>query len=328
MINPGKIVRGAVRGASKPLVRSPLTPARVARLVRAGSLHESVKDRIVMVTGASSGIGNAAALRVGAAGGTVLLVARNAERLEETRAEIEASGGAAHVHPCDLTSMEDIERMGAEVIEQHGGVDVLVNNAGRSIRRSVALSYDRMHDFERTMQINYFGAVKLILTFLPGMRERQGGHIINISSAGVQVHTPRFSAYLASKAALDEFSAVLATEVHDDNVRITTIYMPLVRTPMIAPTDFYRGFPALSPQEAAEMIAEAIVTRPRRIATTGSSIVELAYAASPGSIDALVNNAYHMFPDTPAARGERAPVDENLSTSARLFARVVRGPHW
>jgi NAD(P)-dependent dehydrogenase (short-subunit alcohol dehydrogenase family) len=311
---------------AKPFVRSPLTPQRVARLLRAGSLHEAVSDKVVMITGASSGIGHAAAVRVGAAGGTVLLVSRTREKLEQTQAEVAERGGQSHVHPCDLSDLEDIDRMAAEVLAQHGRVDVLVNNAGRSIRRSIAYSYDRMHDFQRTMQLNYFGPVKLILDLLPGMRERKDGHIINISSGGVQVNAPRFSAYVASKAALDAFAACIAAEIHDDNVRITTIYMPLVRTPMIEPTKFYRSIPALDPKEAAEMIAEAIVTRPKRVAAAAPSLVELAYTASPGSVDAVANMAYHLFPDSRAARGEQSP--EQLSGRARLFARVLRGPHW
>src|SRR5918996_2151495 len=197
------------------------------------SLEKSVRGRVVMVTGASSGIGKSAAMKIADAGGTVLLVARTPEKLEATREQIEAGGGVAYVHPCDLSDMEDIDRMADEVLAQHGRVDILVNNAGRSIRRSIALSYDRFHDFERTMQLNYFGAVRLILKVLPVMRERKSGQIINVSSIGVQTNTPRFSAYVASKAALDAFSRSIASEIIDDNVHITAIYMPLVRTPMI-----------------------------------------------------------------------------------------------
>ncbi|MGI9557264.1 MAG: SDR family oxidoreductase, partial [Solirubrobacterales bacterium] len=176
------------------------------------SLAGAVTDRIVMITGASSGIGKAAAIKIAEAGATVLLVARTPEKLEETRDEIEAAGGTAHIHRCDLADMDDVDRMAAEVLGEHGGVDVLVNNAGRSIRRSVALSYDRFHDYERTMQLNYFGALKLTLKFLPGMRERRDGHIVNVSSMGVQMGEPRFSAYIASKAALDAFSRAASGE--------------------------------------------------------------------------------------------------------------------
>ena len=220
-------------------------------LFRERSLASSIKGKKVMITGASSGIGLETALKVGEAGGEVLLVSRTREKLEEVAEQVRERGGKAHVHPADLSDLDDIERMAEEVIEQHGGVDVLVNNAGRSIRRSVERSYDRFHDYERTMQLNYFGALKLIMAFMPGMRERKFGHIINVSSIGVQTNTPRFSAYVASKSALDAFSRCVAPECVGDNVNFTTIYMPLVRTPMIAPTDMYKAFPTLSPEEAA-----------------------------------------------------------------------------
>jgi short-subunit dehydrogenase len=320
---------GLLERAGKLVVSTPQTPARVARRLRAGTLEARVQDRVVMITGASSGIGRAAALKVGAAGGKVLLVARTREKLEETRDRIVESGGSADVLPCDLTDLDDIDRMAAEALERHEGVDILVNNAGRSIRRSIALSYDRIHDFQRTMQLNYFGAVKLILCLLPGMRERKRGHIINISTAGVKAHVPRFSAYLASKAALDEFSASIASEIRDDRVRITTIHMPLVRTPMIAPTKLYRSMPALSPDEAADMIAEAIITRPKRVTPRFGQFLDLAYAVNPNTVDAVVNRAYHLFPDSRAARGDGAKRnEENLSGRARLFGRLLRGPHW
>ncbi|MBV9807437.1 MAG: SDR family NAD(P)-dependent oxidoreductase, partial [Solirubrobacterales bacterium] len=215
--------------------------------VLARPLSDAVKHRTVMITGASSGIGKAAALEIGEAGGIILLVARRKDQLEEVKSEIESSGGTAHVHPADLTNMDDIDRMCAEVLEQHQTVDILVNNAGKSIRRSVDRAYERFHDYQRTMQLNYFAAVKLILDLLPTMRERKSGHIVNISTIGLQMNTPRFSAYVASKAALDAFSRSVGPEVIDDGVHITTVYMPLVRTPMIAPTKIYDRFPTLSP---------------------------------------------------------------------------------
>ena len=197
----------------------------------------------MLITGASSGIGRATALKVAAAGGVPLLVARNVEKLEEVRAEIVAAGGTAYVYAADLSDMESIDRLVERVLADHRNVDMLVNNAGRSIRRSIALSYDRFHDFERTMQLNYFGAVKLIIGLLPHMRERGSGHIVNISSIGVQTNPPRFSAYVASKAALDAFTRVVASEVIGDGVTFTTIHMPLVRTPMIAPDEDVRRLP-------------------------------------------------------------------------------------
>jgi NAD(P)-dependent dehydrogenase (short-subunit alcohol dehydrogenase family) len=289
-------------------------------------LARAIKGRTVMITGASSGIGRATALRVGAAGGKVLLVARGVEALEQTRREIEDMGGSAFVHRCDLSDTSDIERMAKEVLQEHGRVDVLVNNAGRSIRRSIALSYDRFHDFERTMQLNYFGPVRLILSLLPVMRQtgadgRKGGHIINVSSIGVQTNIPRFSAYVASKAALDAFSRCISSEVIDDGVHITTVYMPLVRTPMIAPTKIYDRFPTLTPDQAADMIAEAIRKRPKRIATTLGSIGQLTYAIAPGAQDLVVNRAYQLFPEG----GDAA---QKESAEQRAFARATRGVHW
>ncbi len=293
------------------------------------SLAGAVADKVVMITGASSGIGKSAALKVGEAGGTVLLVARTPEKLEETRAEIEAAGGTAHIHQCDLSDIEDIERMADEVIAKHGRVDVLVNNAGRSIRRSVARSYDRFHDYERTMQLNYFGALKLIMKLLPGMREQKFGHIINISSIGVQTNTPRFSAYVASKAALDAFSRCIGSEVIDDGVHITTIHMPLVRTPMIAPTKMYDAFPTISPDEAAEMISDSIIRRPKKVATKLGTFGEVLYTLAPKASDAILHQAYVLFPDSTAAKGDdKAAKEEEVSTEGVAFAYLMRGVHW
>jgi NAD(P)-dependent dehydrogenase (short-subunit alcohol dehydrogenase family) len=304
---------------------------KAARRVRGtASLERAVGGRNVMITGASSGIGRAAALKVGAAGATVLLVARTPEKLEQTRALIEREGGTAHVHACDLSDVAAIERMAASALAHHGRVDVLVNNAGRSIRRSVALSYDRFHDYERTMQLNYFGPVALILALLPAMREQGFGQIVNVSSIGVQTNTPRFSAYVASKSALDAFSRCIASEIVDDGVSITTVHMPLVRTPMIAPTRIYDHFPAISPAQAADMLAEAIVHHPKRIATRLGNLGQVAYAVSPKSMDAVLNTAYKLFPDSTAARrggvGEQEP--ESASRAGIAFARVMRGIHW
>jgi short-subunit dehydrogenase len=264
-----------------------------------------------------------------------LLVARTPEKLETTKEQIEAGGGAAYIHRCDLSDLEDIDRMADEVLAQHGKVDILVNNAGRSIRRSVALSYDRFHDFERTIQLNYFGALRLILKLLPGMRERKSGQIINISSIGVQTNTPRFSAYVASKAALDAFSRCIASEIIDDGVQITAIYMPLVRTPMIAPTKMYQRFPTITPEEAADMITEAIVHRPKRIATPIGTLGQILYAINPKSMDYILNSAYHLFPDSRAAKGEdrkpsepEATGDEEASRQQVAFAYLMRGVHW
>jgi len=293
------------------------------------SLSGAVRGKIVLITGASSGIGKATAVKVADAGATVLLVARSVEKLEETRDEIIAAGGTAHIHRCDLADFEDIERMAEEVLGYHGHVDVLVNNAGRSIRRSVALSYDRFHDFERTIQLNYLGALRLILALLPTMRARKSGQIINISSIGVQTNPPRFSAYVASKAALDAFSRVIASEVKDDGVHLTTIHMPLVRTPMIAPTRMYDMFPAITPEEAAEMIAKAMVDKPKKVGTKLGNFGELLYAVAPKASDSILNTAYKLFPDSQAAKGKTEEArDKAPSTEAIAFAHLMKGVHW
>jgi NAD(P)-dependent dehydrogenase (short-subunit alcohol dehydrogenase family) len=297
-------------------------------LYRDRSLSGAVSGRVVMITGASSGIGHSAALKIGAAGGIVLLVARTPEKLEATKAEIEDLGGVAHIHRCDLSEISDVERMAAEVLSEHGHVDVLVNNAGRSIRRSIELSYDRFHDYQRTMQLNYFGAVRLILALMPKMRERRSGHIVNISSIGVQTNTPRFSAYVASKAALDAFSRCIASEIVDDGVTITTIHMPLVRTPMIAPTKMYNAFPTLTPDDAAELISEAIIYKPKKIATRLGNFGELLYNLAPKATDAILNTGYKLFPDSTAAKGEAPKEEQAPSTEAVAFAHLMKGVHW
>lgn len=293
------------------------------------SLAGAVRGKVVLITGASSGIGKATAVKVADAGATVLLVARSIEKLEETKEEILAAGGSAHIHRCDLADIDDIERMAAEVLAYHGHVDILVNNAGRSIRRSVALSYDRFHDYERTIQLNYLGALRLILSLLPAMRARKSGHIINISSIGTQTNPPRFSAYVASKAALDAFSRVIASEIVEDKVHITTINMPLVRTPMIAPTRMYDMFPAITPEEAAEMIAKAMVDRPKKVATRLGNFGELLYAVAPKASDTILNTAYKLFPDSQAAKGKESEGREKApSTEAVAFAHLMKGVHW
>jgi NAD(P)-dependent dehydrogenase (short-subunit alcohol dehydrogenase family) len=309
------------------------------RLQGNASLEKEVTGKVVLVTGASSGIGKAAAMKIADAGGIVLLVARTPERLEETRDQIVDGGGIAHIHRCDLSDVDEIDRMAEEVLAEHGNVDVLINNAGRSIRRSIALSYDRFHDFERTMQLNYFGPVRLILRLLPVMRQRRAGQIINVSSIGVQTNMPRFSAYVASKSALDAFSRCIASEVIDDKVKITTIHMPLVRTPMIAPTKMYDRFPTITPDEAADMLCDAITFKPKRIATPVGTLGQILYAINPKSMDYVLNSAYHMFPDSTAAKrggpketsgaAARATAGEEQATNRQLaLAYLMRGVHW
>jgi NAD(P)-dependent dehydrogenase (short-subunit alcohol dehydrogenase family) len=294
---------------------------------RGRTLKEALDGRTVMITGASSGIGRSTAMKVAAAGGIPLLVARNVEKLEEVRAEIVAAGGTAYVYAADIADIESIDRLLERVLADHRHVDMLVNNAGRSIRRSIALSYDRFHDFERTMQLNYFGAVKLIIGLLPRMRERGSGHIVNISSIGVQTNPPRFSAYVASKAALDAFTRVVASEVIGDGVTFTTIHMPLVRTPMIAPTKMYDAFPAISPEEAADMICEALRSRPKHMGTRLGRFGEVAYTLSPSAVDRLLHLAYRVFPDSAASKGQR-DAEEHASFEQIAMATLTRGVHW
>jgi thioester reductase-like protein len=297
------------------------------QLRRGATLREALDGKHVLITGASSGIGRSAALKVAAAGGVPLLVARNVEKLEEVRAEIVASGGTAYVYAADISDIESIERLLERVLADHRNVDMLVNNAGRSIRRSIALSYERFHDFERTMQLNYFGAVKLIIGLLAHMRERGSGHIVNVSSIGVQTNPPRFSAYVASKAALDAFTRVVASEVIGDGVTFTTIHMPLVRTPMIAPTKMYDAFPAISPDEAADMICEALRGRPKEMGTWMGKFGEVAYTLSPSAVDRLLHLAYRVFPDSAASRGQ-ADLEERASFEQIAMATLTRGVHW
>jgi thioester reductase-like protein len=308
-------------------------------LFRERSLARSIQGKRVMITGASSGIGRETALKIGEAGGEVLLVSRTREKLEEVARQVDEAGGTAHVHPCDLSDLDDIDRLAQEVLDEHGGVDILVNNAGRSIRRSVARSYDRFHDYERTMRLNYFGALKLILAFMPGMRERKGGHIVNVSSIGVQTNTPRFTAYVASKAALDAFSRCAAPECIADGVKFTTIYMPLVRTPMIEPTDIYKAFPTLTPDEAAQMLTDAMIDKPKRVASRLGTFGEVLYAVSPKTVDIILNTAYNLFPDSKPSKAEKAdgkPVPaaekkdegDEMSTEAVAMAYLMRGVHF
>ena len=291
------------------------------------SLRGAIEGKVVVITGASSGIGKELAMKVGEAGGIAVLVARSEDKLEEIKGEIEGAGGTAAVHPANLSELEDCDRVVAEILAEHGRVDILVNNAGRSIRRSIGNSYDRFHDFQRTMQLNYFGALKLILGLLPGMRERKGGHIINVSSIGAQTNTPRFSAYVASKSALDAFSRSIASEIVEDGVNITTVYMPLVPTPMIAPTGIYDAFPTASPDEAADMITRAMIYRPKKIATRLGTFGEVLYALAPKSVDVILNQAFKLFPESSAAKGEKRE-DEKVSTEGVAFAHLMRGVHW
>ncbi|CAB4860875.1 unannotated protein [freshwater metagenome] len=292
-------------------------------------LGEAIGGKTVLITGASSGIGRAVALRIARAGGIPLLVARREEQLLETAREITQAGGQAFTYPCDLTDLDAIETLVEQILAEHVAVDVVVNNAGRSIRRSITLSLDRFHDFERTMQLNYFGAIKLVMALLPQMRERRSGHVINVSSIGVQTNPPRFSAYIASKAALDAWTRVVSSELLGDNIAFTTIHMPLVRTPMIAPTRIYDSFPSISAEQAGAMICDAIRRRPKAINTNLGTLGEVLYAVAPKAVDQILHAAYRIFPDSAAAKGEVQPQEaERPSVEQRAMANLMRGIHW
>ncbi|WP_340687067.1 SDR family oxidoreductase [Amycolatopsis coloradensis] len=308
--------------------REHLDPFRARKHGPRGELD----GRRVIITGASSGIGRATAIKVAAAGGVPLLVARRQHELEEVRDEIIAAGGTASVYPADLTDEESVHKAVDAMLAEHGRIDMLVNNAGRSIRRSIKLSYDRFHDYERAMAINYFGAVRLILAVLPHMSERKFGHIVNVSSIGVQGIAPRFSAYAASKAALDYFSRIAATETHGDGITFTTIHMPLVRTPMIRPTKIYDAFPTKSPDQAADMVMKALRERPKHIGTPAGQAIGLAYTLTPALTDAVAYQGFRVFPDSAAAGGEGGlkigKGEQHLSRAAMALARLSRGFHW
>ncbi len=301
------------------------------------AIRRKVQGQVVMVTGATSGIGKECALRLAKADATVLLVARTVEKLDETLEEIAASGGTAQAYSCDVSSEKDCKKLVRDVLKDHSHVDVLINNAGRSIRRSVRYSYDRFHDFERTMELNYFGALRLITGFLPSMEERENGHIINISSIGVLTNPPRFSAYVASKSALDAFSLCAAPEYSAQNIAFTTVHMPLVRTPMIAPTSIYKAFPTLSPEQARDLVMKAIVSKKKKLSTGLGVAGAVAQTTLPNFTEAILSQAYDLFPDSAAARGlseeeaeeERKKIPTSKRQIARqIFIRALRGVHW
>ena len=292
------------------------------------SLEGNVADKLVLITGASSGIGRTSALRLAEAGAHVLLVARSLDKLQETAAEIAELGGVATIYQADASDMHDCDRLVAEVLQNHGHVDILINNAGRSIRRSLELSYDRFHDFERTMQINYFGAIRLTMGLLPVMTQRRQGHVINISSIATLGPSPRFSAYVASKSALDAWTRAAAVEYSDLNVRFTTINMPLVRTPMIAATTVYNSMPVLSPEEAGDMVMEAVIKKPKRIATQLGISLQVINAIAPKLSEIIMNVVFRMFGDSAAARGDQTPENVEVSSEQVALASLMKGVHF
>jgi NAD(P)-dependent dehydrogenase (short-subunit alcohol dehydrogenase family) len=293
------------------------------------SLAGRVKGKVVVVTGGTSGIGEATAYRLAEAGARVVLVARDPAKAAPVMERIKAMHGHARFISCDLTDLDDCDRLVATVLKDFRRVDLLVNNAGRSIRRGIAASFERFHDFQRTMQLNYFGSLRLILGFLPAMVKQGGGHIVNISSIGVLTRAPRYSAYVASKAALDAFSECAASEFVEDGVHFTTINMPLVRTPMSAPTTLYSRVPMLTPDEAADLVVQAIVERPVRIATWLGVLGEVVHAVAPKATQYILSAAFRMFPDSAAAQGRKPGAQEAQLTPEQIaFAQITRGIHW
>ncbi len=291
------------------------------------SLKGTVAGKVVLVTGGSSGIGLAAAHKFAEAGATTIICGRDQDKLDEACAEAKARGYAFVAYPADIADMADCDRFVQLLIQNHGGVDYLINNAGRSIRRAIESSYDRFHDFERTMQLNYFGCLRVTMGLLPGMVAKKRGHVVNISSIGVLTNAPRFSAYVASKAALDAWTRCASSEFADQGVTFTTINMPLVRTPMIAPTQIYKNVPTLAPEEAADMIAQACIFRPVRIATRLGITGQVMHALVPRVAQIVMNTSFRMFPDSSAAKGDKGAKPQ-LSPEAIAMQQMMRGIHF
>lgn len=291
------------------------------------TLRGTVGGKVVLVTGGSSGIGLAAAHKFAEAGATTIICGRDQDKLDEACRDAQERGHAFVAYPADLADLADCDRFVQLLLEKHGGVDFLINNAGRSIRRAIESSYDRFHDFERTMQLNYFGALRVTMGLLPSMVARRRGHVVNISSIGVLTNAPRFSAYVASKAALDAWTRCAASEYQDQGITFTTINMPLVRTPMIAPTKIYNNVPTLAPEEAADLVAEACVAKPVRIATRLGIAGQVLHALTPRVAQIAMNTSFRMFPDSPAAQGGKGGRPQ-LSAEAMALQQMLRGIHF
>ena len=294
------------------------------------SLRGTVGGKVVLITGGSSGIGLSAACRFAEAGAVTIICARGEDKLAQAAAEIRAAAGKdaqVHTYAVDIADEASCAAFIKTLTEQHGGVDFLINNAGRSIRRAIEASYDRFHDFERTMQLNYFGSLRVTMGLLPGMVAKKRGHIVNISSISVLVNAPRFAAYVASKAALDAWTRCASSEYADQGVTFTTVNMPLVRTPMTAPTKIYDNMPLLKPEEAADMIVQACIDKPVRVATRLGIAGELLHAAAPRITQIIMNTTFRMFPDSAAAKGEKLG-KPTLSPEAVAMAQMMRGIHF
>ena len=284
--------------------------------------------RHVIITGASSGIGRASAIAVAERGATVFALARNGSALDQLVAEIRANGGDAHAFTCDVTDSTSVEHTIKDILGRFDHVDYLVNNAGRSIRRSVANSTDRLHDYERVMAVNYFGAVRMVLALLPHWRERRFGHVVNVSSAGVQARNPKYSSYLPTKAALDAFADVVSSETLSDHITFTNIHMPLVRTPMIVPSHRLNPVPAISPERAAAMVVRGLVEKPVRIDTPLGTLAEAGNYFAPRTSRRILHQLYLGYPDSAAARGvsPAQPAFDRQWAHAAASAAEAPGP--
>lgn len=294
------------------------------------SLRGTVGGKVVLVTGGSSGIGLSAAHKFAEAGAITIICARGEDKLVEAKKEILAAVGKdaqVFTYSVDISDETSCAEFVKTLQQEHGGVDFLINNAGRSIRRAIEASYERFHDFERTMQLNYFGSLRVTMGLLPGMVAKRKGHIVNISSISVLVNAPRFSAYVASKAALDAWTACAASEFADQGITFTTINMPLVRTPMTAPTKIYDSMPLLDPHEASDMIVNACVNKPVQISTRLGTFVALLHALTPRVTQVMMNTTFRMFPDSAAAKGDKA-AKPALSHEAMAMAEMMRGIHF
>jgi NAD(P)-dependent dehydrogenase (short-subunit alcohol dehydrogenase family) len=274
-------------------MRPPISPQLLVN--RPAIKPVDLSGKRILITGASSGIGEAAAEQFASHGAIVVVVARRQDPLDALAERITTAGGTAMSIPCDLSDMDAVDALVADVEKRIGGVDILVNNAARSIRRPLAESLERWHDVERTMVLNYYAPLRLIRGLAPGMLERGNGHIINVTTAGVMAEaSPLFSMYKASKAALSAVSRIVETEWGPKGVHSTTLYYPLVATPMITPTKAYDGMPALTPEEAAEWMVTAARTRPVRIAPRMAIAARALDTIGPRWVTALMQRRNHL----------------------------------
>lgn len=231
-------------------------------------LRGALKGKTVFITGASFGIGEQLALELSKAGAHLILAARTAEKLSEIKETIKSKGGDSPItiFPVDLTKRPEVETLLDELGKFPGGIDVFVSNAGKSIRRPIFESLDRLHDFERTMALNYFAPVQLMLGLIP-LLEQTRGHVINISAVNVALPpAPFWAAYQASKTAFDQWFRAAAPELFKHRISATSVYLPLVRTRMIEPTEAYKNAPAMNPRHVARIVAKLILTKKTRFA--------------------------------------------------------------